>query len=170
MRTLLLIFSFLAINIAHAKPCIFCNPDIVETQTVYQTEHFNVLPDLEPRVKGHLLVVPKRHIARAHELSKEEWSELSEIIPKTVDVFLKILHTDQYVIIEKNGPNAFQQIPHVHFHLIPVTTQTWDAIFSTVPKKLTPEAFEQKCPISHLFQLIKKELPPLPTNFLKKNL
>jgi len=128
---------FLATDTARAKPCVFCNPEVIEAQSVFKTTHYVVLVDHEPRVKGHLLVVPKRHIARAHELTKEEWEELHLVIPKVVKVFSKVLNTDQYIILEKNGPKAFQQIPHVHFHLFPVTSQAWTAIFNIVPTRLS---------------------------------
>jgi histidine triad (HIT) family protein len=126
-----------------AKPCVFCKEEI-KNQTVLQCEHFNVLVDYEPRVKGHLLVIPKRHLAKAHELSKEEWAELSIIIPKAVEVFSKVLHTDQYIIVEKNGPRAFQDIPHVHFHLFPVTSQKWSEIFDIVPRRLSKKEYDEE--------------------------
>lgn len=140
MRSIIFLLTLfiLGAHTAEVKPCVFCNPEIIETQSVFSTTHFVILVDYEPRVKGHLLVVPKRHSARAHELTKEEWEELHLVIPKVVQVFSKVLHTDQYIILEKNGPNAFQQVPHVHFHLFPVTNQTWASIFDVVPTRLAP--------------------------------
>ncbi|HSW87393.1 MAG TPA: HIT family protein [Rhabdochlamydiaceae bacterium] len=128
---------------AHAD-CVFCRPKVITEESVLEGEHLRVLVDIEPRVKGHLLVVPKRHIAKAHELSKEEWEELSMILPKVVEVFSIYLGTEQYVIIEKNGPNAFQQIPHVHFQLIPVHSQQWADIFDIIPKRLSHEEIEKE--------------------------
>lgn len=144
MRSILFLLTLLTLG-AHAaqvKPCVFCNPEIIQAQSVYSTTHYVVLVDHEPRVKGHLLVVPKRHSARAHELTKEEWEELHLVIPKVVKVFTKVLHTDQYIILEKNGPNAFQQIPHVHFHLLPMTNQAWTAIFNIIPTRLNRAELE----------------------------
>lgn len=136
--TLSLLTLLLAGNTVQAQPCVFCDPKIIETQSVYKTPRFVVLVDYEPRTKGHLLVVPIRHSARAHELTREEWEELHLVIPKVVQVFSKVLNTDQYIILEKNGPNAFQQVPHVHFHLFPITNQTWASIFDVVPARLAP--------------------------------
>lgn len=141
---ILSVLTFVGINKADAKVCTFCKPEITETQFVYRTEYFNVFVDYEPRVKGHLLVVPKRHVAKAHELSKEEWAELSDIVPRAVKVFSEVLDTDQYVIIEKNGPRAFQDVLHVHFHLIPVTSQTWSEVFDIVPEQLSKEELEKE--------------------------
>lgn len=137
------LFSFFNAVLAHAD-CVFCRPKVVIEESVLEGAHLRVLVDIEPRVKGHLLVVPKRHVIKAHELFKKEWEELSMIIPKVVEVFSVHLGTDQYIIIEKNGPNAFQQIPHVHFQLIPVLSQKWADIFDIIPERLSPEEIEQE--------------------------
>lgn len=81
--------------------CPFCQQAIVDNQSVFESESFHVLVDYKPRVKGHLLVIPKRHVVKAHELSEKEWCELSMIIPKVIRVFETYLGTNQYVILEK---------------------------------------------------------------------
>ena len=146
---------------AEAKECVFCNQRIMETQSVYEGDHFKVLVDHEPRVRGHLLVVSKRHVSKAHELSSKEWEELSQIVPKVVSVFSEFLHTDQYVVLEKNGPNAFQQVPHVHFHFFPVTTQTWADIFNVAPRRLEPYELEEEAALFRFrFSSIPKDPCP----------
>lgn len=127
-------------------PDPFCKPHIIETQEIFETKSLRVLVDYAPRIKGHLLVIPKRHVVSAHELSKEEWGELGEVIPKIVAVFEKALNTNQYMIFEKNGPLAYQEIPHVHFHLMPVTEAgSWEFIFKNyAPPKLSKEQLQQE--------------------------
>lgn len=120
---------------ADSAICVFCNPRILETQSVFESEHFRVLVDYEPLVKGHLLVIPKRHMVKAHEMLSEEWKDLSTVMPKVIRVFSEYLDTDNYIILEKNGRDAFQDIPHVHFHLFPVTSQKWSQIFSILSRK-----------------------------------
>jgi histidine triad (HIT) family protein len=132
------VFTLFALQL-NATPCAFCNPEIVKKQLVFETESFNILLDYAPQVPGHLLVIPKRHLAKAHELSRDEWSELSDIIPKAVKVFSEFLNTDDYIILEKNGRNAFQQVLHVHFHLFPMHSEKPSDIFDTVIEPLSPE-------------------------------
>src|SRR5437660_6593576 len=98
---LVVIFSFLSKTHLFAGQCPFCTLRILETQTVLETKNMRVLIDYAPVVKGHLLVVPKRHIVKAHEMTKDEWLELHELTPKIVKVFQKKFNTDQYLIIEK---------------------------------------------------------------------
>lgn len=123
----------------HTQSCSFCFGSALE-QIVYSTEHFLVLVDYAPRVKGHLLVVPKRHIVKAHGLTDAEWKELGEVLRTSVEVFSRTLETDQYILVEKNGPAAFQTVPHVHFHLLPIQDSnnlSWADIFDQVPASLT---------------------------------
>lgn len=138
------IFSFIEAHASEALSCVFCNPKIVAAQFVDETTHFNIILDYEPRVRGHLLIIPKRHVMKAHELSADEWKELSPIINQVAAVFLKHLGTDQYILWEKNGPKAFQEVPHVHFHVVPATAPTWGDIFNTYPRRLTSEELKNE--------------------------
>ena len=122
--------------------CVFCNREILHKQTVLESRFFIVLPALEPRVYGHLLAIPKRHMMKAHEMTEEEWEDLGHILPKVAVFFANCLGTDEYIILEKNGPNAFQQIPHVHFHLLPVHSQKWSEIFDIIPERLSLEEID----------------------------
>lgn len=149
MRTYILYFFLIIATsntlFANSDACSFCKHKVMTTQSVFETPYFAVLVDHAPIVKGHLLVIPKRHIVKAHELYREEWEELSIIIPKIVNVFLERFNTDQYIILEKNGPNAFQHVPHVHFHLLPITSQRWSQIFSILTRKqLSHENLEKE--------------------------
>lgn len=117
--------------------CPFCHPEVIAKQRVLEGQFFNVLLDLGPRVFGHLLVTPKRHVLKAQELSKDEWAELGEITGKIARVFSEFLETERYVILEKNGCDAFQEVPHIHFHFFPVHAESWSDIFDIVPDRLT---------------------------------
>ncbi len=161
--------SFLILFIAFFSSawadCPFCRQTVLEQQSVYEGEHLRVLVDYEPRVKGHLLVVTKRHLFKIHELSKEEWEEMATVIPKIVQVFSAFLGTDQYVVIEKNGPNAYQQIPHVHFHVIPILSQPWLEVFGIKPKRLSREELEEEVQLfKGYFQTAGKDFSPLISN------
>lgn len=126
-----------------ATDCPFCNQEI-EKQTILETQSLRLIADYAPRVRGHLLIIPKRHVVKAHELLKEEWDEIALLIPKIVKVFEKALNTNQYVILEKNGRNAYQTVPHVHFHLLPIQAQTWHDVFDIDPLILPYEEMENE--------------------------
>ncbi len=140
----LLTLCLLLTSETFAKSCVFCRQDVLENESVFVGKYFTVLMDIEPRAAGHMLAVSNRHIMKADELTAEEWSELGTIIPKVVEAFHLGLNTDQYVLLEKNGPRAFQDVPHVHFHLVPVQNQAWEEIFNICPKRLSIEEFRKE--------------------------
>jgi diadenosine tetraphosphate (Ap4A) HIT family hydrolase len=125
---LFIICSLITFNscllLANTEPCLFCSSTLLNRQSVFESEYFIVLVDYAPITPGHLLIIPKRHSVKAHELLKEEWEEFSLVIKKVVQVFSDYPGTDQYVLLEKNGPDAFQHVPHVHFHMLPMKPQS----------------------------------------------
>lgn len=141
LTTLICLLSFF--QTLFAQDCPFCKREI-EKQEILETDSLRILVDYAPRVRGHLLIIPKRHVVKAHELSKEEWQEMGLLIPKIVRVFEKALNTNQYIILEKNGRNAFQTVPHVHFHLFPIHSQRWQDIFGVNPRILSEEEIQSE--------------------------
>lgn len=128
---LLLFLGARSALLAYEEDCPFCNSAIIEKQYITETEHLYALYCLTPATKGHLLIIPKRHIIRLEELSSGEMSELSELTQQFAPVFKELYGVDDYLVLQKNGKNAGQQVPHIHFHLVPCDKHvTWIAISS----------------------------------------
>lgn len=78
--------------------------------------------DIQPTSKGHVLVIPKYHGAKLHNLPDEY---LADILPvaKRLAIALNLdidsPEGDGYNILQNNGRIAHQVVNHVHFHLIP---------------------------------------------------
>ncbi|MES2121222.1 MAG: HIT family protein [Chlamydiota bacterium] len=141
MRSAIALLLLLAALI-EGNACPFCRESVITLQTVYETEHFRVLIDFEPRVPGHLLAVTKRHIAMIDEMTQEEWTDLHQVVPRIANAFAQLLDTDQYVVLEKNGKKAFQDISHVHIHFFPIHDEKWGDVFDIIPRRLTPEEID----------------------------
>ncbi|MFB6215495.1 MAG: HIT family protein, partial [Candidatus Aenigmatarchaeota archaeon] len=67
--------------------CIFCqlidNPD--QLMLVGETENFYAWLEVNPRAKGHTMVVPKDHIENVLELDPAEWDEGMRLARKVVE-------------------------------------------------------------------------------------
>jgi len=73
----------------------------------------------KPVVEGHVLVVPRRAVARLEELEEKEVTDLFLLVQR-VDVFLqKHYGVDSTTISIQNGAGAGQTIPHLHVHILP---------------------------------------------------
>lgn len=110
--------------------CPFCNPDIIEKQFVHETENTVTLYCLTPATKGNLLIIPKRHIERFEHLTAEEMISIQEEITLFASVFADFYKISDYAILQKNGKNAGQSVPHIHFHMIPAT-KPFDELIKT---------------------------------------
>ncbi len=99
--------------------CPFCNPEVIERQRVAETDSFRVLYCLTPASPGNVLLIPKRHMTRFEDLDPKEAAELFGLIQKTQAIFKKYYGLPDYILVQKNGKNAGQSVPHIHVHAIP---------------------------------------------------
>ena len=99
--------------------CIFCK--IVEgkipSKKITETEKSLAFLDAFPLTRGHTLVIPKKHYAKIQEMSKEDNSDLFEIV-RILTGKMERLAPSSLVAIH-NGKESGQEVPHVHVHIIP---------------------------------------------------
>jgi histidine triad (HIT) family protein len=96
--------------------CIFCKiaKKEIPCDKVYEDENFLAFLDIKPVSDGHLLIVPKKHIAWMQEADDETVSEIFKLTKKLMATLKKELPCD-YVQMSVVG----NEVPHFHIHLIP---------------------------------------------------
>lgn len=67
----------------------------------------------------HCLIVTQRHLKQLDEVTNEEFLAIGQLIKKINDAIQKINGSSSYLILQKNGPEVGQTVPHVHVHYIP---------------------------------------------------
>lgn len=102
--------------------CLFC--DIVQGEKpcykVYENEHVMAFLDIFPTAAGHTLVVPKMHIERLDQLKDPHVA--TALMQGLVEVPKKLMQAGicaDFTVFSDNGKQAEQDIPHLHFHVIP---------------------------------------------------
>ncbi len=75
--------------------------------------------DINPFSTGHTLVVPKEASRTLDKLSDESSEALGRVLPRISRAILRATGAEEFNVIQNNGPNAFQSVFHVHFHIIP---------------------------------------------------
>ena len=99
--------------------CIFCN--IVEgkipSKKIAETEKSLAFLDAFPLTKGHTLVIPKKHYVKIQEMSKEDNSDLFEVVRILTRKMERL--TPSSLVAIHNGKESGQEVPHVHVHIIP---------------------------------------------------
>ncbi|GMM47869.1 adenosine 5'-monophosphoramidase [Pichia kluyveri] len=114
----------MASAITHEASCIFCKiiKGEIPSFKLIETKHSYSFLDIQPTAKGHLLVIPKYHGAKLHNLPDEYLADILPVAKKlaiALDLNIDSPEGDGYNILQNNGRIAHQVVDHVHFHLIP---------------------------------------------------
>ena len=86
---------------------------------VYEDELTLAFLDINPLAPGHTLVIPKEAKATVMDLSEEASAGIGRVLPRIARAACAAAGVEDCNIIQNNGPNAGQEVMHVHFHVIP---------------------------------------------------
>lgn len=107
--------------------CLFCkiaNKEI-ESKTVHETDGTIAFEDINPGAPSHLLVIPKRHIASAAELTQADGELLGELFEAMATVARGAGNDGGFRIVTNVGQDAGQSVHHLHFHVLGGRTMGW---------------------------------------------
>lgn len=90
----------------------------IPAEIIYEDKHTIAFLDIMPFEKGHTLVVPKKEVETIFEMSEEEFLNLQKVIFNLAKHMEKQMNCGLN-ILQNNKEISGQEIPHVHFHLIP---------------------------------------------------
>ena len=95
--------------------CELCSPAelVCENALAYAALERNSLS------AGHIIVVPKRHVADFFAMTREERDAVLALLAEAHGIVEKKYSPDGYNIGANVGAAAGQSRMHVHFHLIP---------------------------------------------------
>ncbi|NVM55526.1 MAG: HIT domain-containing protein [Candidatus Helarchaeota archaeon] len=103
--------------------CIFCK--IVsgkqDASVIYEDDR--VLSFLDHRLIriGHTLVISKTHYETILDIPDNELTYLIQITKKLARQIKTTLNAKGLQVSNNNYPAAKQMVPHIHFHIIPIT-------------------------------------------------
>lgn len=98
--------------------CLFCR--IVEGKipatVVYEDDDVMAINDVFPRAPFHVLVVPRRHVARLSDLDDEPLGG------RLLQVVRRVARQggvgDNFRLVVNNGDHAGQTVWHLHLHVL----------------------------------------------------
>jgi diadenosine tetraphosphate (Ap4A) HIT family hydrolase len=98
-----------------ASECELCSP----ADVVLQNSLAYVRYDSNSLSRGHVLIVPRRHVAGFFDMSKDEQLAIVELLGEAQRHLERSLSPDGYNIGVNIGKAGGQSRMHVHVHLIP---------------------------------------------------
>jgi len=93
----------------------------IPSSIVAQGSRWYAFLDINPLRPGHTLVVPKEEARRIAELSPESRRDLMDGVVEVQRRLSIEFDTPDFSVNLNDGPLAGQEVPHVHFHVIPRT-------------------------------------------------
>lgn len=107
----------------------------IPSYKVAENEQFYAFLDINPLVKGHTLVVPKREVDYIFDLEDNELAAM-HVFAKSVALAIQTAFP-----CKKVGEAVIGlEVPHAHIHLIPIQKES-DMLFSNPKLKLSNEEF-----------------------------
>lgn len=108
----------------------------IPSYKVAEDDKFYAFLDINPLVKGHTLVVPKKEVDYIYDLSDEELAAM-HVFAKHVALAIQ-----KAFPCRKVGEAVIGlEVPHAHIHLIPIQNES-DMLFSNPKLKLSDEEFK----------------------------
>ena len=105
---------------ANERDCIFCHVSRHEApaEYVYEDETVFVIKDRFPKAPVHLLVIPRKHIARIDALSTEDNGLIVHLFEVVRLIAAKFHLEAGYRVMINSGTEGGQTVSHLHVHII----------------------------------------------------
>lgn len=101
--------------------CEFCSIVVEESPAyrLYEDEHTLAFLDIEPATRGHALVVPKAHYETTTGMPAALAGRVFETVHHVADALDSAYDLEGFAIVQENGVEGNQDVPHAHVHIIP---------------------------------------------------
>jgi len=81
--------------------------------------------DIQPQAPVHVLVIPKKPIARVAEAAAEDEALLGHLLLTARSLAKQLNLAAGFRIVINNGPHGGESVPHLHVHLLGGRQLAW---------------------------------------------
>ncbi len=99
------------------EPCVFCN--VPDEDIIAENDLAFAIFDRFPVNEGHVLVIPKRHVATYFDASTDELAACHRLILEVKPLLEERFGATGLNLGVNVGVDAGQTIMHLHIHVIP---------------------------------------------------
>ena len=103
------------------EECVFCKiaSGELKSEKILESDNFFAIKDINPKTKGHSLVVSKRHYQTLLDMPSSLLGEFLEMGKKLAIKLIDEEKAEGFNLIMNNYEVAGQIVPHVHMHVLP---------------------------------------------------
>lgn len=90
----------------------------IPADIVYEDEHCIAIKDIAPKAPTHLLLIPKKPLARLVDAGEEDKALLGHLMLAAGEIARQAGVGEAFRLIVNNGADAGQTVFHLHLHLL----------------------------------------------------
>jgi len=104
-----------------ADTCAFCAilAGALPASVVHEDAQVVAFMDLRQAVRGHVLVVPRRHVETLFDLDEDTAAQLMRVAVRIARAADAVFAPDGLSLWQSNRDAGGQEVPHVHLHVQP---------------------------------------------------
>ena len=97
----------------------------IPAKIIYEDDLCLAFEDLNPQAPTHVLVIPKREIGSVDDVTEEDEALVGHLFTAMRKIAAELGLSEGYRVVTNCGPNAGQEVMHLHFHLLGGRKLTW---------------------------------------------
>ncbi|MBM3879576.1 MAG: histidine triad nucleotide-binding protein [Verrucomicrobia bacterium] len=97
----------------------------IPAKIVYEDDQVVAFHDVNPQAPVHVLLVPRKPIARLAGATPADREVLGHLLLKAAEVATQLGLAGGYRLVFNNGPDAGESVPHLHGHLLGGRQMGW---------------------------------------------
>ena len=101
--------------------CLFCRiaAGEIPASLVYQDDRLLAFKDINPQAPGHVLVIPRRHVATLNDLTAEDDGLVGEMVRRGAAIARELGFGESgYRTVFNCNADAGQTVFHIHLHVL----------------------------------------------------
>ncbi|MDD3715613.1 MAG: histidine triad nucleotide-binding protein [Candidatus Marinimicrobia bacterium] len=109
--------------------CLFCRiaEGDIPAELIYRDKDLLAFRDINPQAPLHVLIIPRKHIARVEDLDSADTELAGKMILAAKKIAKEQGLKTGYRLVFNNGPDAGQEVQHIHLHLMGGRRFHWPA-------------------------------------------
>lgn len=98
----------------------------IPADIVFEDDQCLAFRDISPQAPVHILVIPKKPIARIGAAQADDQSLLGHLLLAAADIARREnIAPTGYRLVINNGPHGGETVPHLHIHLLGARPLDW---------------------------------------------
>ena len=107
--------------------CLFCKiaAGEIPSTKIYEDDFVYAFADIAPQAPFHAVVIPKKHMASANEISSKNSVEIARVFEAIAKIAKQENLENGYRVVNNCGEDGGQTVAHIHFHLLARRNLAW---------------------------------------------